>query len=82
MTKSQRRDINEKRKELERKYFDCCERYTCMYEKASPKLRNVIFDLWYGGVEFKPLNKCKDNDEVEAMIDIMNFKLVTIRELV
>ena len=82
MTKSQRHDINEKRRELERKYFDCCERYHCMYSKATPKMREVVFDLWYGGVSFKPLNKCRDNDEVETMISIMNFKLATIRELV
>lgn len=81
MTKSQRRDINETRKNLEKQYFDCYERYNCMYEKASPKLRNVIFDLWYGGVQFKPIKQCKDNNEVETMISIMNIKLRTILEI-
>ena len=81
MTRSQRRDINETRRNLEKQYFDCYERYHCMYNKASQKLREVIFDNWYGGKEFKPINNCKDNDEIEIMINIMNMKLHTIREL-
>lgn len=81
MTKSQKRDIREKRRELERRYSDCYERYTCMYEKADSTTREVIFELWYGGVSFKPLAQCKDENEIESMIDIMNFKLSTIRSL-
>ena len=81
MTKSQRRDVREKRRSLERRYLDCYERYLCMYEKAEPITREVISELWYGGVSFKPLMQCRDEDEIEAMISIMNFKLSSIRSL-